>query len=275
MYSYGKASTHVGGRDGVPLPKVAAAPTGFVGWTICHCGLKHRPGVYHLCIDLETPEPIAPPKPKPSRKAKKPQKSPSVVSSNRCACGAPIGPRSRRCAPCFDLSRVTAKCGTVSGYERHRRLAQRDPANNPWPLPDSNACGCLAAHLAKRGRTNYGAIKARLEEATERYEAGETIRTLAEDFGVSIGGLRSALKESGVKIRPAAEVNRGRKFPHRRALSDERVAEVIEAYQSGMTQVRVAEKFGVSETVVVRTLQEAGIAARRLGRRPKGTGAAA
>jgi uncharacterized protein (DUF433 family) len=219
---------------------------------------------------------VAPkPKPAPNKVAPRPQRRTQTASSNHCACGASIGPKSVQCKRCFDLSRVTSTCGTVSGYERHRRLAQRDPANNPWPLPASDECGCVAAHLAQRGNSNFGAIKARLAEATERYLAGETIRDLAEEFGVSRGGLRASLRESGVTMRKAGEVNRGRKFPHRRALTPEQVVEVAEAYQSGLTQVQVAEKFRVSETVVVRALQSAGVTARRLGRRPKGSGAAA
>lgn len=165
MYSYGTASTHIGGREGVPVPKVAAAATGFAGWTVCHCGLKHRPGAYHLCIDLGTPEPIVAPKPKkaaPKKKAISSPKPPAARKTGECACGKAISREATFCQPCEGKRRKEA--------------------------------GILPKYV--------GPIGARIEEVARRYEAGEAVQQIANDIGVTQSGVRIALKRHGVTMRP-------------------------------------------------------------------------
>lgn len=165
MYSYGNASTHVGGRESVPLSRVAAAPTGFIGWTVCHCGLKHRPGAYHLCIDLAAPEPIVPPKPKkaaPKKKAKAIPKPRAARQANKCACGTTISKEAALCRPCEGKRRKEA--GTIPKY--------------------------------------VGPIGARIKEVVRRYKDGETVQQLANDLGVTPSGMRIALRREGVTLRP-------------------------------------------------------------------------
>ena len=165
MYSYGTASTHIGGREGVPVPKVAAAATGFIGWTVCHCGLKHRPGAYHLCIDLGTPEPVVvlkPKKPTPKKKAKAPRKPRAARQTNHCPCGTTISRDATSCRPCEGKRRKEE--GTIPKY--------------------------------------VGPIGARIEEVVRRYEAGETVQQLANDLRVTPSGMRIALRREGVTLRP-------------------------------------------------------------------------
>lgn len=231
MYSYGNASTHVGGRDGVPLPKVAAAPTGFVGWTVCHCGLKHRPGVYHLCIDLEAPAPVtvAPPKPKkaaapkPKAQVRRPASARPPRKPNDCAdCGRPVSKAATRCITC---------------------------AGNLRSLTP---------------RTSTGPIVSRIQEVQRRYLAGESIQSLADDLGVGGSGVRAALRRAGVTLRSQGESQRGRRG--RRGLTDEQAAEAARMYvDRGMTMDAIGEHFGIGQHGVRNTLQRLGVERRRRG----------
>ena len=223
MYSYGNASTYVGGIEGVPVPKVAAAPTGFIGWTVCHCGLKHRPGAYHLCIDLGTPEPVVVLKPKKTapKKTKATRKPRVARKSATCACGKPISKEAKSCRPCEGRRRKEA--GTIPQY--------------------------------------VGPIGARIEEVVRRYEGGEAVQQIANDLGVTPGGVRIALKRRGVTMRPPVRLGTEGK----RILTDEQHAEAARLYQTGLSLDAVGVHFGISQHAVINALSRLGVQ-----RRPRG-----
>lgn len=202
---------YIGAREGVPVPTKPYERAGRAEWVVCGCGHKGRPGAFHICIDLSGDEPELPPKPEPKKpKAMKPRSSaPRAAGSqrsgnNRCACGVVIDDASRTCKRCYQASRNVAECGTPAGYQKHRRLAKKDPANNPWPLPEADECGCRAAYARRRTRKTT-MIKDRIDEVAGRYLAGESAKSIASDLGVSAGGLRKALNKHGVEMRKVGE----------------------------------------------------------------------
>lgn len=66
------ATHYVSGRDPVPLPTAAQHITPHDPLVLCRCKLRLKPGAFHICLDLSTPEPPPPrpPKPKPQPKPK-------------------------------------------------------------------------------------------------------------------------------------------------------------------------------------------------------------
>lgn len=58
---------YVSAREGVPVPTKPYERAGRAEWVACGCGLKHRPGAFHICIDLSEPAPVVAPKPPPPR----------------------------------------------------------------------------------------------------------------------------------------------------------------------------------------------------------------
>lgn len=247
MYSYGNASTHVGGIEGVPVPKVAAAPTGFIGWTVCHCGLKHRPGAYHLCIDLGTPEPkpvvVAKPKPKKKRTrvAGEPKPKRAKAPAPLCVddCGAEASKAGVQCRRCYNASRAA-----------NRRPRVKVGAGTGG------------------GRGNKGGtVRDRLPELAERYLAGESIPSLAAELDVTPNGIRLGLKRYGVTIRSSGEAQRGAVRLDKRALTDEQATEIGRLYVAGASQQELADRFTVGHTTIRNTLRRLGIPSRPAVRR--------
>jgi uncharacterized protein (DUF433 family) len=230
MYSYGKATNSVGGREGVPLPTTAPAPIGHRGWTVCKCGLRKRPTAFHICIDLSADEPQVQPKPAPKKRATpKPQKTPApkpraARKTGKCACGADISKSATSCRPCEAARRKAA------GY-----------APKPY----------------------VGRVGARIDEAVRRYNAGESTQQIADDFGATPSGVRLALRRAGVAMRTTAEIRRGTEG--KRALSEEQAAEAARLYLSGLSSDAVAKHFGISQHAVLNTLRRLEVPMRRRG----------
>lgn len=74
------ATHYVSGRDPVPLPTGGQHITPHDPLVLCRCKLRLKPGAFHICLDLTTPEPppARPSKPKPQPKPKAAPKSNQV-----------------------------------------------------------------------------------------------------------------------------------------------------------------------------------------------------
>lgn len=73
------ATHYVSGRDPVPLPTAGQHIAPRDPLVLCRCKLRFKPGAFHICLDLTTPEPPPrPPKPKPQAKPKAAPKSNQV-----------------------------------------------------------------------------------------------------------------------------------------------------------------------------------------------------
>lgn len=142
---------YIGAREGVPVPTKPYARAGKATWVVCGCGHKGRPGAFHVCIDLETPEPELPPKktrtkkPPPDERTRRHEKRAVLEPAPRCKCGKRKDRSSKQCHECRANSYEKPECGTVEGYNWHRRQGAKNPGAHPWPLPKEDACGCRAA----------------------------------------------------------------------------------------------------------------------------------
>lgn len=161
---------YVSAREGVPVPTKPYERAGRAEWVACGCGLKHRPGAFHVCVDLSEPERVAPPRPKP-KKASKPKPKPRAARQTFwCACGTTISKGATSCRPC----------------EGRRR----------------KAAGIVPVRFV-------GPIDARIEEVKRRYLAGESTQQIADDVGATPSGVRQALRRQGVTLRSRGEARRG------------------------------------------------------------------
>lgn len=149
---------YVGARDGIPVPTKPYERAGRAEWVVCGCGFKGRPGGFHVCIDLSGDEPEPPPKkertkkPEPDERTRRHEKRAVLTPALRCKCGKRLSSGARsQCRECFVASHPRPECGTVEGYNWHRRQAIKEPERNPWPLPKEDKCGCRAA-LAEASR---------------------------------------------------------------------------------------------------------------------------
>lgn len=241
MRVYGNATTAVGGREGVPLPAVPAKIGRRPELVDCGRGHRIRPGAFHICLDLATPEPPPPPvqKPKPKpRPTPKPQAKrgrPRVERETptcRNGCGRTVSLPGNRCRPCADESRRTA-------------------------VPKVRVGAGFGGGIGNNG----GKVNAHIDEIKERYLAGEPVASIAADIGVTGSGIRIGLKRHGVTLRPAAEENR-KPRPDRRALTPEQVAEAVARYGIGASIVGIAGRLGVGETTVRNALVREGVKLR-------------
>ena len=113
------------------------------------------------------------------------------------------------------------------------------------------------------------------------YESGMNLTQIGKKFGVSQGTIKRRLIEAGVYqhnrfIRRMIEATRVQKIEatrvqkikdreRKKMLYKERnmmrfpICEVISEYQSGMSPVELAEKYGVSEATIRKRLKEAGV----------------
>ena len=95
-----------------------------------------------------------------------------------------------------------------------------------------------------------------IQDLAAAYEAGESMKELAERFGISRWTVADHLKRSGTPTR------------HQK-MNETRVAKCIELYAAGLSLVSVGEELGVDGATVRRALLGAGIAPRpRLGFSP-------
>lgn len=256
MYSYGNASTHVGGRDGVPLPKVAAAPTGFVGWTICHCGLKHRPGVYHLCIDLEAPEPVMPkPKKKPTPQKPAAKREPRKAAPKKNGGGVPnrgkVVARIEEVIRRYEDGETSTDIAADIGVTRKAIIHALNTRGIPIRPATYNQKG--------QARLNMRVLSSeQVAEMATRYQAGESATRLGKEFGVSLSTAITSLRREGVAIRGAGSA---------RAFSPADDVEVGRLYSAGASLADLAAKYGVGTGPVTRAVKRAGVTLRRPGTR--------
>ena len=77
--------------------------------------------------------------------------------------------------------------------------------------------GGVAGALARGSRITGSERQELAAELAERYAAGESLRTLAEDTGRSFGFVHGLVKESGVELRSRGGATRGAAAEARRA----------------------------------------------------------
>lgn len=87
-------------------------------------------------------------------------------------------------------------------------------------------------------------------ELVEHYKAGATMNQLARRFGMHRGTVRAQLERQGVQIR------HGSSFPA------ELLPEAIRLYEAGNSTAKVGVRLGLTPRVVLRALQNAGVALR-------------
>lgn len=92
-------------------------------------------------------------------------------------------------------------------------------------------------------------------EARRRYEAGESLRLVAQAMGCTGGQLSRALRQEGVEMRPA--VSEGAPFNHQ---------DTLRRYRAGEGHVSIARRYGVSVARVKAVLRQAGVEVRGAGR---------
>jgi len=96
------------------------------------------------------------------------------------------------------------------------------------------------------------------QEIADLYLAGRTTRELAALFGVSTGPISQALKRKGVQPRVGCPPSGWRG-------SEEQKVGVVAAYQGGESVRKIAARLKCRATVIIETLNEAGVARRHPG----------
>lgn len=108
--------------------------------------------------------------------------------------------------------------------------------------------------IAKLGR------EVPVESLIKEYKKGFSTVDLANKFGINKSTARRILIKEGIILRSKEETsNKGKK--HRKDLLDE---DVIQDYLSGMSSVKIAEKYKTSTSTVIQRLKKAGIQRRSL-----------
>lgn len=238
------------------MPKVPYSRAGLATWVVCTCGHKGRPGAFHVHLEpVAEPTPDPAPKPSPKPKKKRTRKGPKPVSRGACACGAPLSrANARQCRACWSLA-LKPECGTPEGYQWHYRQAKKDPSAQ-WPLPKADPCGCRTAWGKRRG-PRYESLDPLASQAVALYEAGKSMRQVAEELGVSAMGISRLLKRNGVTMRPPGS-QPGRPRPTTRRLTPEQEAQVVDTYRTGGGSFAVlAAQLGVSKAVIRMVIRRA------------------
>jgi DNA-binding CsgD family transcriptional regulator len=114
---------------------------------------------------------------------------------------------------------------------------------------------------------NGGRVTARIEEVERRYLAGESLKELAADLDVTSSAVGQALKRRGIALRTAGDTQRGAARAASRALTEAQAAECADLYVGGLSMLKLAEHYGISENGVRQTLRRLGIPARPASRR--------
>ncbi|WIV52892.1 helix-turn-helix domain-containing protein [Amycolatopsis nalaikhensis] len=109
----------------------------------------------------------------------------------------------------------------------------------------------------RRTRRTQDVPAAEAAELKRRYEAGETLLSILEDFDGSYRILRNVLKAQGVTFRAA------------RTVEPSAPPGMAEMYTSGKSLTETGRKFGFSRAVTRRMLTEDGIPIRPRGRPAK------
>jgi len=93
-----------------------------------------------------------------------------------------------------------------------------------------------------------------VDEIIRRYEAGESARSLAAEFGVAPSALIRLLRERNVVVR-------------RQTITSDQEEMMARDYESGMTVAELKEKHGISHGAVLRALHRLGVEMR--GKQPR------
>jgi hypothetical protein len=88
-----------------------------------------------------------------------------------------------------------------------------------------------------------------IADAVRRYEAGESARTLANEFGVAPSALLRLLRERNVVVR-------------KQVVTPDQEQLMARDYESGMTVAELKEKHGISHGAVLRALHRSGATMR-------------
>lgn len=115
----------------------------------------------------------------------------------------------------------------------------------------------------------YRKIPLPIEEIIYDYESGMNLTQIGKKFGVSQGTIKRRLIGAGVyqhnrvirrMIEATSEATRVQKIKDReRKMINLPLEQVISDYQSGMSPVELAEKYGVSYGTITKRLKEAGV----------------
>jgi hypothetical protein len=95
-----------------------------------------------------------------------------------------------------------------------------------------------------------------IEDVVRRYEAGESARTLASEFGVAPSALLRLLRERNVVVR-------------RQVITPDQEQLMARDYESGMTMAELEMKHGLSHGAVLRALHRVGVEMRPKAPRKK------
>jgi hypothetical protein len=93
-----------------------------------------------------------------------------------------------------------------------------------------------------------------IEEMVTRYTAGEAIRALSLEYGISRSGLRQLLQNEKMVLRE-------------QGITPEDVERAVQLYSQGMTLVQVAEQVGSSYGTLRKVFHEHGVVMRACGQR--------
>lgn len=268
MRTYGNANTSVGAREGVPVPTKPYAKAPRPAWVDCKCGLRHRPGAFHICIDLGADEPVVVPKPKPAPKKatvkRKPKKEApgkgrgSGFSGGRGNNGGKVVSRIEEVIRRYEDGETTTSIAEDIGVHRKSILYALRTRGVPIRPASSGQVG--------QARPSMRALsEEQVAELVRRYGAGEGATVLGKAFGVSHSTVLSALRREGVAIQEAGQP---------RALSTADDTEIGKLYAAGASLADLGAKYGVSQGAVQRALKRVGVAVRGPGIRPRGKKAA-
>ncbi|MEU4703372.1 helix-turn-helix domain-containing protein [Nonomuraea dietziae] len=90
------------------------------------------------------------------------------------------------------------------------------------------------------------------------YQRGESVRTIAQDHGVSHTVIHRRLIKAGVERRPVGGVS-GLDFP------DEVLKEISDAYEQGELMADLVARYGICDETVRRIAEDAGVPRRSRG----------
>ena len=106
-------------------------------------------------------------------------------------------------------------------------------------------------------RRSVGHRKPATRDVVKRYQGGESVREVAEAYGVHRRTIRAILDEAGVSRRPTG--THPIDLPER---------ELADAYRAGSTTRALAREYGISESTVRRALDRQGVEMRPTGYAP-------
>jgi DNA-binding NarL/FixJ family response regulator len=118
--------------------------------------------------------------------------------------------------------------------------------------PDRERVEHVVESMTSR-QTRVAVTTARHEELVRRYDAGETVKALAAEFGMHHQTVRAAVAESGVPVRT------------RERLTAEQISEITRLYEAGRTTTEIGARYGVYASTIQRQLKRVGVPLRKPG----------